>query len=161
VDIALFDKLPREDANLIAVVEAKRKDNSCLIDLVGEKPKDNEDFVIGACAYIGVKDEGGVEYFYFRIVTPKRLSKLISEKKIIDGRATFIVDESDFELNFSLVEKQINDILKDSIRPTWDETAKAINRFLKWEYDNIQYETFDELQKRLFQIIEINFSHIK
>jgi hypothetical protein len=30
VDIALFDKLPREDANLIAVVEAKRKDNSCL-----------------------------------------------------------------------------------------------------------------------------------
>jgi hypothetical protein len=30
VDIALFDKLPREDGNLIAVVEAKRKDNSCL-----------------------------------------------------------------------------------------------------------------------------------
>ncbi|OIJ17343.1 hypothetical protein BKP37_02225 [Anaerobacillus alkalilacustris] len=30
VDIALFDKLPREDANLIAVVEAKRKGNSCL-----------------------------------------------------------------------------------------------------------------------------------
>ncbi len=30
VGIALFDKLPREDANLIAVVEAKRKGNSCL-----------------------------------------------------------------------------------------------------------------------------------
>lgn len=30
VDIALFDKLPREDGNLIAVVEAKRKGNSCL-----------------------------------------------------------------------------------------------------------------------------------
>lgn len=30
VDIALFDKLPREDENLIAVVEAKRKGNSCL-----------------------------------------------------------------------------------------------------------------------------------
>ena len=30
VDIALFDKLPREDNTLIAVVEAKRKDNSCL-----------------------------------------------------------------------------------------------------------------------------------
>jgi len=30
VDIALFDKLPREDRNLIAVVEAKRKGNSCL-----------------------------------------------------------------------------------------------------------------------------------
>jgi hypothetical protein len=30
VDIALFDKLPREDLNLIAVVEAKKKGNSCL-----------------------------------------------------------------------------------------------------------------------------------
>lgn len=30
VDIALFDKLPREDENLIAVVEAKRKGHSCL-----------------------------------------------------------------------------------------------------------------------------------
>lgn len=30
VDIALFNRLPREDANLIAVVEAKRKGNSCL-----------------------------------------------------------------------------------------------------------------------------------
>jgi hypothetical protein len=30
VDIALFNKLPRDDENLIAVVEAKKKDNSCL-----------------------------------------------------------------------------------------------------------------------------------
>jgi len=30
VDVALFDGLPREDKNLSVVVEAKRKDNSCL-----------------------------------------------------------------------------------------------------------------------------------
>lgn len=30
IDIALFDKLPREDDNLIAVLEAKRKGDSCL-----------------------------------------------------------------------------------------------------------------------------------
>lgn len=30
VDIALFNKLPRSDRNLMAVVEAKKKDNSCL-----------------------------------------------------------------------------------------------------------------------------------
>lgn len=30
VDISLFDKLPRNDENLIAVVEAKKKNNSCL-----------------------------------------------------------------------------------------------------------------------------------
>tara|TARA_R110000796_G_scaffold159169_3_gene275850 strand:+ start:106556 stop:107587 length:1032 start_codon:yes stop_codon:yes gene_type:complete len=30
VDLALFDQLPREDQNLAVVVEAKKKDNSCL-----------------------------------------------------------------------------------------------------------------------------------
>jgi len=30
VDIALFDRLPRDNANLIAVVEAKKKGTSCL-----------------------------------------------------------------------------------------------------------------------------------
>lgn len=30
VDLALFDQLPREDKNLAVVVEAKKKDNSCL-----------------------------------------------------------------------------------------------------------------------------------
>ncbi|MCX8129720.1 MAG: hypothetical protein N3I35_06425 [Clostridia bacterium] len=30
VDIALFNRLPREDKNLIAVVEANKKRNSCL-----------------------------------------------------------------------------------------------------------------------------------
>ncbi|MED4749795.1 Imm8 family immunity protein [Brevibacillus choshinensis] len=69
----------------------------------------------------------------------------ITYVKVVDGRATFIVNE----LDVSLVEMEINKILQDCIRPTWDEVAKAINRHLNGEYDNIQYETYDEAMARL------------
>lgn len=70
-------------------------------------------------------------------MTPTRLVIILEEDKIIDGRATFIVNEFDLVL----VEKEIDKILEDCIRPTWDEVAMAINRHLNWEHDNIQYET--------------------
>ncbi|MED1918535.1 Imm8 family immunity protein, partial [Bacillus thuringiensis] len=87
---------------------------------------------------IGTKDEEGVEYFYFRIISSKRLLSMLKEDSIIDCRATFIVNE----FNIELIEREINKILKDCIRSTWEEVAQAINRYLCWEYDNIKYETF-------------------
>lgn len=113
--------------------------------LFRSEPEIAEDFVLPASADIGTADSEGVEYFYFRIITPKRLLAILEEDKILDGRATFIVDEFDP----ALVEMEINKILKDCIRPTWDEVAQAINRHLNWEYDNIQYETLDEAMDRL------------
>jgi hypothetical protein len=52
------------------------------------------------------------------------------------------------------VENEINNILKECIRSTWDEVAIAINRHLEWEYDNIQYETLEESMERLKKIKE-------
>jgi len=109
------------------------------------EPEIADDFVLPASADIGTADSDGVEYFYFRIMTPKRLLAILEEDKILNGRATFIVNE----FNSTLVEMEINKILEDCIRPTWDEVAKAINRHLNWEYDNIQYETIDEAMARL------------
>ncbi|OMF51148.1 Imm8 family immunity protein [Paenibacillus peoriae] len=114
------------------------------IDCIGN-PDTSNDFVIGATAYIGEENSEGVDYFHFRIMTPTRLLAILEEDKFLDGRATFIVNEFDL----SLVEKEINKILEDCIRRTWDDVAKAINRHLKWEYDNIQYETLDEAMARL------------
>ncbi|EJW16690.1 immunity 8 family protein [Paenibacillus alvei] len=113
--------------------------------LVRGEAEQKDDFVLPASADIGTADSEGVEYFYFRVMTPKRLLAILDEDKIIDGRATFIVNEFDL----TLVEKEINKILEDCIRPTWDEVAKAINRYLDWEYDNIQYETLEEAMERL------------
>lgn len=113
--------------------------------LVRGEPDNKDDFVLAASADIGTNDSPGVDYFYFRIMTTKRLQCMIDEDLIIDGRATFIVKEFDL----SIVEKEINKILNDCIRPTWDDVTKAINRHLSWEYDNIHYETFDEAMARL------------
>ncbi|MBG9736687.1 Imm8 family immunity protein [Paenibacillus alvei] len=113
--------------------------------LVSSEPQSENDFVVPAIADIGSKDFEGVDYFYFRIMTPKRLVTILEEDKILDGRGTFIVNEFDL----AVVEKEINKILADCIRPTWDEVAKAINRHLNWEYDNIQYETLEEAMARL------------
>lgn len=113
--------------------------------LVNNEPQSEDDFVIPAIADIGPKDVDGVDYFYFRIMTPKRVLSILEEDKILDGRATFIINEFDM----SLIELEINKILEDCIRPTWDEVAKAINRHLNWEYDNIQYETLEEAMARL------------
>lgn len=114
------------------------------IDLIWE-PESVDDFVIPASAYIGTADSEGADHFNFRIMTPKRLLTILEEDKFLDGRATFLVNK----LDMALLEKQINLILEDCIRPTWDEVANAINRHLNWDYDNIQYETFDKAIKKL------------
>ncbi|MEY9095866.1 hypothetical protein [Paenibacillus sp. RC84] len=43
------------------------------------------------------------------------------------------------------METEIRKILKDCIRPTWEEAVGAINRHLNWEYDNNQYLTDEEI----------------
>lgn len=114
------------------------------LDFMGN-PIQSNDFVIGATAYIGLRDSEGSDLFYFRLITPRRLLTILDEKEILDGRATLIVNE----FNQSLVEKEINKILDDCVRSSWNEVAKAINRHLNWEYDNTQYETLDEAMAKL------------
>lgn len=114
------------------------------LDFMGN-PTYSDDFVIGATAYIGFEDSEGSDLFYFRVMTPKKLLFILKEEKILDGRATLIINE----FNESLVEKEINKILEDCVRSSWDEVAKAINRHLNWEYDNIRYEPLDEAMAKL------------
>lgn len=113
--------------------------------LFQNEPELPDDFVIPGIADIGTEGEEGVEYFYFRIMTPKRLSSILKEDRIFDGRATFIVNE----FNIELIKKEINEILDDCIRLTWNEVAQSINRHLEWEYDNIQYETIEEAMNKI------------
>jgi hypothetical protein len=98
-----------------------------------------------ATAYISVENDLGADCFHFRVMTLNDLTQIIKVKRIFYGRATIFVDE----LNLDLVRKEIELILKDCIRTTWEEVARAINRNLSWEFDNVQYETLDETLKRL------------
>ncbi|MGG4197426.1 Imm8 family immunity protein [Paenibacillus jamilae] len=109
------------------------------------EPEVEDDFCISVVADIGMKDSDGADQFYFSVISPKALNKELEAERIMSGRGYLIAREFDIEL----VRTHITNILDDCIRPTWDEVAKAINRHLNWEYDNIQYETLDEAMARL------------
>ena len=106
------------------------------IVLKGNAPETIDDFVIAADADIGEKGFEGVDYFHLRIVTPKRLKKWLEEDKIVNGRATFIVNEPTMEENLKVVENEINHILEKCDKPTLEEVINAINLYLVWEYSD-------------------------
>ncbi|WP_379157936.1 Imm8 family immunity protein [Paenibacillus sp. sgz5001063] len=114
------------------------------IDLIGSTDDLNESKIRGT-AYIAEENDIGTDCFHFQVISLEYLTKLISENDVFDGRATFIVEKFDE----TLLEIEIKKILQDCIRPTWDEAAKAVNRHLKWEYDNIKYMTSKEVLTKL------------
>ncbi|MGJ0440102.1 immunity 8 family protein [Paenibacillus polysaccharolyticus] len=86
-------------------------------------------------AYIAEEDDLGSDCFYFQVVTSDYIINYLEKNQnILNCRATFVVQQ--FDLN--VLKMEINYILRDCIRTTWGETAQAINRFLKWEYDNVE-----------------------
>jgi hypothetical protein len=110
-----------------------------------ENPLYHGNFGYKATAYIAEENDQGADCFHFRILTIKDLEGVLRINNVFNGRATIIVNEYDV----SAVEKEIKNILKDCIKPTWEECAREINKYLNWEYDNIQYETLDEAIKRI------------
>ncbi|GAV15274.1 Imm8 family immunity protein [Paenibacillus sp. NAIST15-1] len=96
-------------------------------------------------AYIAEEDDVGSDCFHFQVLTPEYVIKSLNENKMLNCRATFIVQNFELEL----LETEIKEILKDCIRPTWEEAAKAINRHLNWEYDNIQFYTEKDILSKL------------
>jgi len=96
-------------------------------------------------AYIAEEDDVGSDCFHFQVLTPEYVIKSLNENKMLNCRATFIVQNFELEL----LETEIKEILKDCIRPTWEEAAKAINRHLNWEYDNIQFYTEKDILSKI------------
>lgn len=96
-------------------------------------------------AYIAEESDSGSECFHFQVVNSEYVMQILSENKIINGRALFIIDNFEQEV----LEYEINNILKDCVRSTWEETANAINRYLHWEYDNILFMTEDDILSKL------------
>ncbi|MCI9053417.1 Imm8 family immunity protein [uncultured Clostridium sp.] len=104
----------------------------CILDI--EEPEDIKDFVMHLEACIGEKGEEGSEYFSFRIITPKRLQKLSKEIGPMLLRSIFVVTGSSMKENIDYVTQEINKLLLECSRNTWEETALAINYYLDWEY---------------------------
>ncbi|MCL2336017.1 MAG: immunity 8 family protein [Firmicutes bacterium] len=103
------------------------------ITLIHE-PDSIDDFIIGAEADITHKDSKGADCFYFRIMSPKGLCRVLSSENILSGRAVFVVNEANMEKNLQLVKDKITGFLLSCARDTWEEVALAINCYLEWEY---------------------------
>ncbi|WP_339783491.1 Imm8 family immunity protein [Paenibacillus sp. FSL R7-0313] len=99
-------------------------------------------------AYIAEEEDIGSDCFHFQVLSPEYVvSHLSKNKNVFNGRATFISEKFDLEM----MKVEIINILKDCIRPTWEEVALAINRFLRWEYDNIKFLSESEIISEINQ----------
>lgn len=103
------------------------------IDLPTEVKKVT-DFSIDAVAYIGSENDERKDRFYFKMITPLRVTKIVSKGKMQFGRAIFIVNQPSMSANIESVENEIKKLLLDCSRETWEETALAINYYLNWEF---------------------------
>lgn len=113
----------------------------CILDI--EEPEDIKDFVMYLEACINEKGEEGSEYFSFRIITSKRLQKLSKEIGSMLLRSIFVVMGSSMKENIYYVTQEINKLLLECSRNTWEETALAINYYLDWEYYAPEQEICD------------------
>lgn len=102
-------------------------------ELVTIEPEDISDFVMPLEA--GIIDGCGNEaFFQFRVMTPKRLLKIMEKENIFFGRSVFIVNAQDMQTNLEKIKKEINKMLLSCCRETWHETILALNVYLEWDY---------------------------
>ena len=79
---------------------------------------------------IGPKGEPGADHFEVRIASTKAM---IEEAPTI-CRATMLVDEASY--SFDRVRETLDTVVSACGRATWEETAAALSRHLRWEYED-------------------------
>jgi hypothetical protein len=94
-----------------------------------ELPDDPEDSSVLLEANIGPKNKNGSDIFSFRVVTRKRLA---NESGAIWGHGMVVLDR----FSWQAVESTLQKLLMHCYRPTWEEVANQINKYLDWEFDN-------------------------
>ncbi|WP_338543745.1 Imm8 family immunity protein [Paenibacillus tundrae] len=101
-----------------------------------------DDFYLSGTACIGTEDSEGEDNFDFGIITPKALERELGDGlDIILGSRYFIVNRLDFEM----ITKKIEQILLKHQRDTWDEVAKSLDPYFRWEYtDSVRLNSEEE-----------------
>ena len=106
-----------------------------------------DDFYLSGTACIGTEDSEGEDNFDFGIITPKALERELGDGlDIIVGSRYFIVNKLDFEM----ITKKIEQILLKHQRDTWDEVAKSLDPYFRWEYtDSIRLNSEEEFHEMI------------
>lgn len=72
------------------------------------------------------------DIFLFYVTTPKKLLEISKDKGYEFGYSLIIVEEYKEDLVRDAIKKLLSEIDGD----TWEEVAKKINKYGRWEYDD-------------------------
>ncbi|MGF9910334.1 Imm8 family immunity protein [Brevibacillus porteri] len=94
---------------------------------------DLDDFYISFEVDIGCKDIiGSADMFTFEVVSPKRLSKIVSDSNIEIGRGYLIMND----FNINQVQQVVNNIVKKCQNEDYNLAMKDISKYFRWQMDN-------------------------
>lgn len=89
-------------------------------------PTDPGDCIVSFRAVIGPRDDQHEETFSFAVVTPTYLGRTLGHTW---GRGYLIVDTFDWQV----VVRAIAQLLLQSVRMTWSEVVRELDKELRWE----------------------------
>ncbi|EKB3671648.1 hypothetical protein ON240_002519 [Salmonella enterica] len=108
--------------------------SSTMFDPLSEwEPASLEDTYVVVDLCLGMNDgEKGSNYFYVKVATPEALRKRSKNFLISDNRVIVI--------DYYILGKVIENILKKCTRENWEESCLVLQRYFSWEYEDYHYE---------------------
>ncbi|EBG0691719.1 hypothetical protein DNW06_04680 [Salmonella enterica subsp. enterica] len=108
--------------------------SSTMFDPLSEwEPASLEDTYVAVDLCLGMNDgEKGSNYFYVKVATPEALRKRSKNFLISDNRVIVI--------DYYILRKVIENILKKCTRENWEESCLVSQRYFSWEYEDYHYE---------------------
>ena len=111
--------------------------SSSEVELDSWRPLESEDVFLCLDIEIGyLGGNGGTNMFYVTLATPEGLLKHRDSPMLVKNR-TLVISE----YNYNLVKKEIDSILEDSARDTWNNSCIILQRYFQWEYEDYIVET--------------------
>ena len=99
-------------------------------DIDGWLPSDGKPISYWLQVDIGPKNETGADHFEIRVASAEAM---IGEMPTI-CRATMLVDQASY--SFEQVVQTLDTVVQSCGRKTWQETAVALSRHLRWEHED-------------------------
>ncbi|WP_342435894.1 Imm8 family immunity protein [Paenibacillus sp. FSL L8-0436] len=101
-----------------------------------ETPEENKDFCVSVVLDVGSEEVHGTDQFYATVANANGLRDFFIGEIVVPIRGLLLIKSFDI----SLIKSEIQKILDKCSKDTWEETAKSINRYFPWEFDEIKWK---------------------
>lgn len=98
-------------------------------------PEIKDNFCVGIDLDIGTDDSDAADIFSVRICSPKWiLHNCFQNQRVKWGAGMMIMNE----FNHSVIKSEIEKILKECSKETWEKSLTYLLRFFSWEFEDYQ-----------------------